>query len=64
MIVTYTCRCGEQCSADVKEVGFADEDPRSAHADSGFDIRWLADCGQDQREMDNEAVAAFLEASP
>ena len=53
---------GHECEADVRSVGTPDECPDWRAPDESYEIRWIRDSGAPQRDLDNAAVEAYLEA--
>jgi hypothetical protein len=63
VIVRFDVR-GRECVADVCCVGTSDECTDWNAPDERYEIDWIQDTGSgDQLELDNAAVAAFLEVS-
>jgi hypothetical protein len=62
MIVKFELNSHE-CEADVRSVGTPDECTDWNAPDETYEIRWIQDSGASQRDLDNAAIAAFLEST-
>jgi hypothetical protein len=62
MIVKFELN-GHECEADVTSHGTHDECNVAGTPDVTYKIKWIQDCGASQRDLDNAAVLAYLEAN-
>jgi hypothetical protein len=63
MIVKFELN-GRECEADVRAVGTPDECTDWGAPDVTYEIKWIQDSGAPQRDLDNAAIYAYLEANP